>query len=171
MGKSFASDISDSFAIGSGLEGTESDFVGQFELDLNRKFKWTTRVRYDEKDNDFRRIDSGFSYNSKWLSTNWRYFRLDASASELLDNPGAPQEGINGSARLRLTDRWGLSYRASRDIDAGVTQVQSLGLAYQDDCTLIELLYTQNNFASDNNRGSDGIGIRVSLLTLGEFGG
>ena len=171
LGKSFASDISDSFAIGSGLEGTESDFVGQFELDLNRKFKWTTRVRYDEKDNDFRRIDSGFSYNSKWLSTNWRYFRLDASASELLDNPGAPQEGINGSARLRLTDRWGLSYRASRDIDAGVTQVQSLGLAYQDDCTLIELLYTQNNFASDNNRGSDGIGIRVSLLTLGEFGG
>jgi len=170
IGKSFASSISDSFAIGSGLEGTESDYVGQLEIDLNRKFKWTTRVRYDDDDNKFRRIDTGFRYNSKWLSTDWRYFKLDSAASQLLTNPGAPQEAVRGGLRLRLADNWSLSYRASRDLDAGITQVQSLGLAFRDDCTFVEIFYNRNNFSSDINRGSDGIGIRVSLLTLGEFG-
>ncbi len=170
LGKSFASDIDDSFSIGSGLEGKTSDYVGQFELDLNRKFKWTTRVRYDDNDNKFRRIDTGFSYNSKWLSTDWRYYKLDSAARQLIDNPNAPPEAINGGLRLRLSDRWSVSYQASRDLGAKVTQFQSLGLAFQDDCTLVELLYTKNDFTSDVIRGSDGIGIRVSLLTLGEFG-
>lgn len=170
LGKSFASDIDDSFSIGSGLEGNTSDYVGQFELDLNRRFKWTTRVRYDDNDNKFRRIDTGFRYNSKWLSTDWRYYKLDSAARQLIDNPSAPPEAINGGLRLRLTDRWSMSYRASRDLDAKVTRNQSLGLAFQDDCTLVELLYTKNDFNSDVIRGSDGIGIRVSLLTLGEFG-
>lgn len=170
LGKSFASDIDDNFAIGSGLEGNSSDFVGQFELDLNNKFKWTTRVRYDDNDSTFRRIDTGFSYRSKLFSTDWRYFKLDSAVNDFLDDPTAPPEAITGGVKLRLNDRWSLAYRASRDLDLGETQVQSLGLAYQDDCTLIELLYTRNSFSNDITRGADGLGIRVSLLTLGELG-
>jgi len=171
LGKSFASNIDESFAQGSGLEGNNSDYVGQFEFDLNRKFTWTTRVRFDENDNKFRRIDTGFNYNSKWLSTDWRYYKLDLTTRQLLDNPNAPSEAINGNVKLRLTDRWSLSYNASRDLDAKVTRNEGIGLAFQDDCTLVELLYTRRNFDSDVIRDSDGFGIRVSLLTLGDFGG
>ena len=171
LGRSFARNIDDSFAIGSGLEGENSDYVGQFELDLNRKFKWTTRVRYDQNDNKFRRIDTGFNYNSKWLSTNWRYFKLDPATRQLIDNPTAPPEAINGYTRLRLSDRWSIGYNISRDLDAKLTQWQRVGLTFQDDCTLLELYYTRNNFGSDAIRDSDGFGIRVSLLTLGDFGG
>ncbi len=171
VGKSFGTNLNDSFAVGSGLEDDNSDLVGQFEFDINRKFIWTTRLRYDDNADIFRRIDSGFSYRSKWLSTNWRYFRLDPATSELLANPTAPPEAINGNVRLRLNDRWSISYNASRDLDANVTRNEGIGLAFQDDCTLVEFLYTRNNFDGDAIRDTDGFGIRVSLLTLGEFGG
>ncbi len=169
LGKSFASNIDDNFAIGSGLDGNNSDFVGQFELDINNKFKWTSRVRYDDDDSTFSRIDTGFTYRSKLLSTDWRYFRLASNVNDFIDDPTAPPEAVTGGVKLHLTDNWSLSYRASRDLDLGETQVQSLGLAFQDDCTLVELLYTKNSFSNDLTRGADGIGIRVSLLTLGEL--
>ena len=72
---------------------------------------------------------------------------------------------------MRLTDAWSLSYGATRDLDAGVTQNQRLGLAFRDDCTEVEFFFTQRNFDSDVIRDSSGFGIRLSLLTLGEFGG
>ena len=172
LGKSFASGTTDdSFGIGSGLEGDESDLVAQLEVDWNRKFKWTSRLRFDDDDDAFRRIDTGFSYNSKRLFTRWRYFRLDPATSLFQDDPAAPPESIRGFTRLRLTDAWSLSYGATRDLDAGVTQNQRLGLAFRDDCTEVEFFFTQRNFDSDVIRDSSGFGIRLSLLTLGEFGG
>lgn len=169
LGKSFASNTDEDFAVGSGLNGGNSDFVGQFELDINNKFKWTSRVRYDDDDSTFRRIDTGFTYRGKRISTDWRYFKLDSEVNDFIDDPTAPPEAITGGVRLKLTDNWSLAYRASRDLDLGETQVQSLGLTFQDDCTLVELLYTQNNFSNAITRGSDGLGIRISLLSLGEL--
>ena len=171
LGKSFASNTDDDFAVGSGLEGSDSDFVGQFEIDLNNKFKWTSRVRYDDEDDSFRRIDTGFSYRNKWLYTDWRYFRLDPATSQFQDNPDAPPEAIRGFTRLKLTDQWSLSYSASRDLDANITQRQRAGLMFQDDCTQVEFFFTRNNFDNNAIRDSNGFGIRLSLLTLGEFGG
>ena len=171
LGKSFTSNTNNDFAVGSGLEGNESDFVGQLEIDLNRKFKWTSRVRYDDQDDSFRRIDTGFSYRNKWLYTDWRYFRLDSATSQFQDNPDAPPEAIRGFTRLKLTDQWSLSYSASRDLDANITQRQRAGLMFQDDCTQVEFFFTRNNFDNNVIRDSNGFGIRLSLLTLGEFGG
>ena len=104
------------------------------------------------------------------FSTDWRYFRLDSEVNDFIDDPTAPPEAITGGVRVNLTDNWSLAYRASRDLDLGETQVQSLGLAFRDDCTLVELLYTKNSFSNDITRSADGLGIRISLLTLGELG-
>jgi len=50
---------------------------------------------------------------------------------------------------------------------------QRFSLKFNDDCTLIEVFYAKNNFNSKsfNNvtRNTSGIGIRVSLLTLGSM--
>ena len=98
-------------------------------------------------------------------------FRLDPATSDFQDDPAAPPESIRGFTRLRLTDSWSLSYSATRDLDENVTRNQKLGLGFRDDCTEVELFFTRRNFDSDVIRDSTGFGIRLSLLTLGEFGG
>jgi len=169
VGQSYVDDRNVDFALGSGLAGDKSDIVGLFELDIANKFSWTTRLRYDDDNDAFRRIDTGFTYRNKRLSTRWRYFRLDTATRALQDDPLAPPEAISGNVRLKLNDKWSVRYRANRDLDRDITRRQALGLVFQDDCTEVEFLYTKNNFDSDVIRDNTGFGIRVSLLTLGDF--
>jgi len=169
VGQSYVESQDVNYALGSGLFGDKSDLVGLFELDINDKFSWTTRLRYDDDDSKFRRIDTGFQYHTERLSTGWRYYRLDTATRALQNDPLAPPEEISGNVRLKLNDKWSVRYQANRDLDRKVTRRQELGLMFQDDCTLVEFVYNRNNFDSDVIRDNSGFGIRVSLLTLGDF--
>ncbi len=169
LGQSFSRNTDVNYALGSGLAGNKSDFVGLFELDLNNQLSWSTRVRYDDDDNKFRRIDTGVSYTTDRIRAQARYYKLDTVTRLLSLDPNAPPEEISGRVKLKLTDKWSVRYAANHDLDANLTRRQELGLIFQDDCTLIEFVYNRNNFDSDVIRDSTGFGIRISLLTLGDF--
>jgi len=168
-GQSYASGFDDDFGLGTGLAGGTSDIVGQFELYLGRNLSWSTRIRYDDDDSRFRRIDTSFGYTHDRFNANLRYYKLDSAARQLLTNPNAPPEEISGSFGLKLTENWSTRYSLFRDIDRDATRRQALSLIYDDDCTRIEFIYDRNR----NNLGvvgnSEGFGVRVSLLTLGDF--
>lgn len=159
------------FLIGSGLEGKQSDIVGEASFTLGRTLSSQTRVRYNEDTKNLTRIDSTVNLRTKWVQLRGRYYRLNSANRQLIETPGAPPEELSGVVRLRLTDNWSTSYTAIRDLDANVTRTSILGLRYKDDCTSIELRYTQNQFNNDAVLDQNGFGLRVSLLTLGEFGG
>ncbi len=169
VGQSYIDSQDVNFSETSGLGESKSDIVGLFELDINNRFSWTTRLRYDDDDNAFRRIDTGFNFRSDRLSTGWRYYRIDSATRLGSIDPDAPPEEISGNVRLKLSDKWSVRYQANRDLDRDVTRRQELGLIFQDDCTLVEFVYNRNNFDSDVIRDNSGFGIRVSLLTLGDF--
>lgn len=192
LGQSYTSDVDDVFEIESGIVGSDtvidaitglettqtvdkSDVVGQFELSLAKNFLFDTRIRYDDDENEFRRLDTGFRYSGSRISTNLRYYKIDkaiaTSLSDLLTQEPAPAEEITGSIGLKIDKNWGLKYSATRDLDQDITRRQSFGLSFNDECTKIELLYSRYDFADDIVRDSDSIGIRVSLKTLGQFGG
>ncbi len=158
------------FLLGSGLEGKQSDIVGEARVTLGKTLSSRTRVRYNEDTKNFTRIDSTLNLRTKWVQARGRYFKLNSASRQLIDTPDAPPEEISGSVRVRINDNWSTSYRASRDLDRKVTRVSAIGLRYQDDCARIELIYTQNRFNNDAIRDRSGIGIKVSLLTLGDFG-
>ena len=158
------------FRVGSGLAGRESDIVGEASLKLGRFITSQTKLRYDQDTNDFTRIDSSLGMRSKWVDTSARYYRLSNNAGALITTIGAPQEELTGSVRVKLNKNWSTSYGLTRDLDADRTRRQTLGLRYQDDCMLLELLYRKSQFNNDAIRNISGLGIRVSLLTLGEFG-
>jgi len=182
VGQSYISSRDVDFALGSGLSESKSDVVGLFELDINDKFSWTTRLRYDDDTNKFRRVDTGFSFRSKRFRTGWRYYRIDSATNDidpldlqaingnLIDfDPLAPPEEISGNVRVKLSDKWSVRYSANRDLDRDITRRQALGLIFEDDCTRVEFLYNRSNFDSDVIRDRTGFGIRLSLLTLGDF--
>lgn len=165
------SGVDGEYLIGSGLEGDRSDIVGEGSLTLGRVFSSQTKLRYNEESNELTRIDSTARLKSKWVEAQARYFRLNDASQLLVDTLDAPPEEIAGSVRLNVTKNWSTSYALSRDLDAKTTRRQSFGLRYRDDCTLIELLYTKSRFNNDAIRDNSGIGVRVSLLSLGDFGG
>ncbi len=181
VGQSFANSKGDTvpelstndggFLLGSGLEGNQSDIVGEASLDLGRVFSAKTKLRYNEGSNEFTRIDSTARLRTKWVEAGARYFHLDSDTSDRVDTIGAPPEEITGSVRLNLTKNWSTSYSATRDLDAGETQRQTFGIRYRDECTLIELLYNESSFNNDAIRSNSGLGVRISLLTLGDIGG
>jgi len=167
------------FELNSGLQEDKSDLVGLFELDLGKHFSTSTRVRYDEDDNKFRRLDTGFTYRDKRFNTRWRYYKIDSATPQPIPDPNdpnaidlsVPTQEISGSFGVRLFDNWSTRYTLNRDIDRNVNRRQTLALIYDDDCTRIEIMYRKK----DNGLGiigqSQGFGIRVSLLTLGDFKG
>ena len=159
------------FLLGSGLEGSQSDIVGEASLNLGKTFSSQTKLRYNEDTNSLTRIDSTARLRTKWVEGSARYFKLNSATRDLVDTVGAPPEEIQGRVRLNLSENWSTSYALTRDLDNDTTRRQSFGLRYRDDCTLIELLYTENSFGNDAIRDNSGIGVRVSLLTLGDFGG
>lgn len=168
VGRSYASGFDDSFAQGSGLEGGRSDYVGRFALAFNSKLQWTTDLRYDADDKDISRIDTSLNYRSRRFTLGSRYYRLDESSAQLIDNPDVPAEAIEGEAILSINRNWSLRYAANRDLDLNVTREQEIGLIFKDDCTLLEIFYERNNFGSDVIRDSDGFGVRLTLLPFAE---
>ena len=158
------------FLLGSGLEGDQSDIVGEASLNLGRVFRSQTKVRYNEDSKELTRIDSSALLRSKWVEAGARYFKLNSASRQLVDTIDAPPEELTGTVRLNFTKNWSASYAATRDLDLDTTRRQSFGLRFRDDCTLIELLYTENRFNNDAILDNSGLGIRISLLTLGDFG-
>ena len=155
LGQSFYGGSDAAFDINSGLQEDKSDLVGQFELQLGEHFTSTTRVRYDEEDSAFRRLDTGFTYTDSRFRANIRYYKVDSALvnSVLVANPDDPNdlglppptEEISGYVNVRLFDNWSTRYQMYRDIDRDIMRRQALSLIYDDDCTRIEFIYTKED--------------------------
>ena len=169
LGQSYAESFEDDFGLNTGINGDKSDIIGEAELSLNNKIKVMSRVRFDDDESEFRRIDTSLRYTGDRIKTNWRYYKINnqsATDSALLT---VPAEEISGAVTLKLFNNWSTRYSTYYDIDADVARRQELGLIFDDQCTRIELFYnrTRNNIGVVGER--EGFGIRLSLLTLGSF--
>jgi LPS-assembly protein len=169
-GRSYSDGVSNPFDNGSGLGGDNSEYIGLFDLDLGGFLSSTTLLRYDDDRKVLSRIDSNFTASTKYLSLSGRYYRLNAAANAGT-NFAAPQEELSGGVTLTPFGGWSLGYRAVRDLEKDVTRSQRAILGYKDDCTLIELFFEKRNLDNDLIRNDAQFGIRLTLATLGSFGG
>ena len=172
IGRSYAENSENDFSEGSGLSNKKSDIVSNLELDINKNLSIVTRVRYDDNENKLRRLDSSLNYRSKYINTNLRYYRLNSSINSNFNN-GAPNQEVNGDINIKISKNWSLGYSAARDIDLKIMRNQRFSVKFNDDCTLVEVFYAKNNFNSASftnvTRNTSGLGIRISLLTLGSM--
>ena len=172
IGRSYAENSENDFSEGSGLFNKKSDIVSNLELDINKNLSIVTRVRYDDNKNKLRRLDSSLNYRSKYINTNLRYYRLNSSINSNFNN-GAPNQEVNGDININISKNWSLGYSAARDIDLKIMRNQRFSVKFNDDCTLVEVFYAKNNFNSASftnvTRNTSGLGIRISLLTLGSM--
>jgi len=172
IGRSYAENSENDFFEGSGLSNKKSDIVSNLELDINKNLSIVTRVRYDDNQNKIRRLDSSLNYRSKYINTNLRYYRINSSINPNFNN-GAPNQEVKGNININISKNWSLGYSAARDIDLKIMRNQRFSVKFNDDCTLVEVFYAKNNFNSASftnvTRNTSGLGIRISLLTLGSM--
>lgn len=169
-GRSYSDGVTNPFDVGSGLSGKSSDYIAALDLNLGGFLRSNSWVRYDEDRGVLSRIDSTLTANTKYVSLSGRYYKLNEAPGTTIV-AGAPQEEISGGITIRPFGGWSVGYRAVRDLGRDVTRSQRASIGYRDDCTLVELYYEQREFENDLIRNDSEFGIRLTLATLGSFGG
>lgn len=164
------------FDVGSNLDGTVSDWVAGVSADFGNPLKIETRVRLDDDDLALNRIDARISTNIWRLRANARYYSISGDVT----SSGFSDEGIVFSSDFKITDNYYLLYSLNRDISGRANALgrtsdpadirQTVGLAYEDDCSRFEV-YFERSEAIDRTLGpEDSIKFRFALKTLGDFG-
>ena len=165
-GRRWRDDADEAFTKGSNLDGTVSDWVAGVSADFGQSLKFETRARFDSEDLGLNRIDAGVKSRFGRFTGEARYFKLKSSLSTV----GAAEEGIELSTKFRMTDHYYASYGQTTDLVAKRDLRQFVGISYEDDCSVFQILVTRSE-AIDRTLGpNDSITFAFSLKSLGNFG-
>ncbi|WP_272991040.1 LPS-assembly protein LptD [Hyphomonas adhaerens] len=150
----------------SNLDGTTSDWVAAATADFGRALRIDTRVRLDDDGMQLNRIDTRLTTQAKRWRATGQYYKI----SERLNPGGREDEGIYLSGEFRVTDRYSILFGQLRDISDNLNVQRDIGIAYEDECSRLELVYSRTELQDRTQGPSENIQIRFSLKTLGQFG-
>ena len=165
-GRRWRDEADPAFGRGSNLDGTVSDWVGGVSADFGRKLRLETRARFDNDDFGLSRIDAGAKTALGRLSGSVRYFKLDSDLSSL----GTPEEGVAFNAKVRLTENYFVQLGQTTDLIEQRDLRQSIGISYEDDCSVFQIMFTRSETIDRTLGQNDSIMFAFSLKSLGTFG-
>ena len=166
VGKRWRSRADDAFDVASNLDGTSSDWVAETSLDLGNWLQLASRVRLDDEDFALNRLDLRASASLKRFRAVGQYYKIDQRISPL----GQPDEGIYVTGEVQVTDSYAVIFGQLRDIANDLDARQEIGIAYTDDCSRFELIYSRNELTDRTIGPSENIQFRFTLKSLGNFG-
>lgn len=166
VGRRWRSRDDDTFDVASNLDGKSSDWVASADLEFGTALKLSSRVRLDDKDFDLNRLDLRASTSLKRFRGVVQYYRIDPQISPL----GRADEGIYLQGEVQVTDSYSLIFGQLRDIADDLDARQEIGIAYSDDCSRFELIYSRSELVDRTLGPSDNIQFRFTLKSLGNFG-
>lgn len=166
FGRRWRSRADPSFDVASNLDGTSSDWVAVASASLGRPFRVDTRLRLDDEGLNLNRLDMRVSANFERFRAIGQYYKIDPRISPL----GNPDEGIYLRGEAQVTDRLSFIFGQLRDVDAKLNALQELGIAYSDDCSRFELVYSRSELRDRTLGPSENLSFRFTLKSIGAFG-
>jgi len=182
IGRSFHSDVQPLFSPQSGLRNTASDWVTYATIQPFANLSLYNRARISRDSftvqreefgatAGFGRINGSISYN--YNTSGLAYVPVTSAASPTITYKAVvgKVEDMSISGSLQLARNWGLEAIASRDMRNRLFPTAQIGVFYQDDCLRIDVLYHHNETLrgyGERIGASDGIGVRVTVVTLGD---
>ena len=171
IGESFHLAGENSFAAGSGLEGTSSDLVGAVALQLNEHATLGYQARVEE---DLSRINVqeatlGLTFDQ--FSGSLSYADISAAA-----NYGRPDDArqIWADGTYRIDEVWSLFGGFRYDLEESRLMEQSVGVAFECDCMRAEIHYSMSRddeFGPNDNGTEHRIELGLELRTIGAISG
>lgn len=166
VGRRWRSRADDAFDVASNLDGKSSDWVATTSLELGRALKLSSRIRLDDKDFALNRLDLRASTSLSRFRAVGQYYKIDSSISPT----NQADEGIFVRGEVKVTESVSVLFGQLRDIANDVDARQEIGLAYSDDCSRFELIYSRNELRDRTLGPSENIQFRFTLKSLGNFG-
>ena len=166
LGESFHLAGENSFAVGSGLDGTSSDLVGAVALQFDEHVTLGYQARVEE---DLSRInvqEAALGLTLDRISGSVSY--ADIARSAAYGRPVAEQQ-VWGDTSYALSEAWRLFGSFRYDIEDSHFMERTIGIAFDCDCMNAQLSYTQDRQASGEIEHSVKLG--VELRTIGGVNG
>ncbi|NKM00917.1 LPS assembly protein LptD [Rhizobium leguminosarum] len=150
----------------SGLETDRSDYVGLGGVETPYGVSVAASYRLDEKDFEFRRGDLTTAYQNDTFATQVTYTHLSAQPAYGF---AEDNDEIQTNSSVKFKDYWSIFGGIAWDLNNDVISRRTIGLSYEDECTIFTIAYTDSR-DSDDESGSDWtIGARLTFRTLGDI--
>jgi LPS-assembly protein len=161
-----------SFAVGgptntglnSGLDTNLSDYVGRLSYQPNSTFTFASQFRFDQADFSLQRTELLATAKFDRWSTSMLYGNYAAQpALGFL----TAREGVQGSAKVKVTPNWEVFGSTMYDLQAQVVSSASIGVGYIDDCLILAVNYIREYAYNSNSTYNEAVMFQLSLRTIG----
>ena len=163
LGRVLRDDDLNQFGAGTGLTGTESDYVSAINVSFNNKFNFVNRTLFDDDftvgknemqlDMDFNRVSAQASY--VWLEQD-----VVAGASDRTHEAAL-------AVQYRHDDYWSFSGKWRQNLETGNSTSGEFGVRYENECVAVNLSYSLQFEGSGIVRPTRELGLTVELAGLG----
>jgi LPS-assembly protein len=169
VGRSFRSEFDPLIPSRTGLQSKSSDWIVAATVTPIRGITAFARTRLDSDTQEIRRLETGIDAFTSRGYASVRYLKDE------LDTNGNRQENFEARGELKLTKHWSVTTFGQRDMVADVWRRRDLGVAYQDDCIRIDVIYQQQDRYASTATGlrlqpDHTIVFSLSFATLGAAG-
>ena len=158
---------SSAFSKASGLDGNFSDVVGGLTVAYPPWLSISYRTLIDQEEIRFQSNEVLFrgGVNALQLVGSYSFFR-EPAGSEV-----SGREEVAATVLSQLTRFWRGQAFTTYDLaeDGGLLRV-GFGLAYEDECLIVDGTWTRSNFRDQDVEPSDSFFVRVALKTIGDLG-
>ncbi|MGO4354044.1 LPS-assembly protein LptD [Rhizobium sp. RAF36] len=150
----------------SGLETTRSDYVGLAGIETPQGLALAASYRLDEKDLSLNRGDFTAGFQNDTFQSQLIYTHITAQPDYGLSSDA---DEIQTKASVKFKDYWSIFGGIAWDLNNDVISKKSIGLSYEDECTIFTIAYTDKRDISDESASDWTIGARLTFRTLGDI--
>lgn len=150
----------------SGLETSNSDYVGLFGITSPEGLSASLSGRFDERTFELRRAEAKAAYATTPLTLSAKYAFIQ---KQPLYGFNEDRRELTLGASARLHENWRVFGSGTYDFESAVLVKDGLGFAYDDECFsyLMTVSETRDTLTKEVSRN---IGFNLSFRTLGDFG-
>ena len=166
FGESFHVAGENSFAVGSGLDGTSSDLVGALALQMNENvtFGYQARVEEDLSRINVQEASLGLTFDRISGSLSYADVAAAANYGRRFD-----EQQVWGDSKYKLGEAWSLIGGFRYDIEGNHFMEKTVGVMFECDCMNAQLSYSQDR--ADDGGTEHRLELGVELRTLGGVDG
>ncbi len=151
----------------SGLEDDVSDYVGSATIDSGRGYFLTARGRFDSATFDVNQAQVTATGKMGDVTASASYLYLREQPAIASTNSGTPTDTISGRASWQFTETWRLFGSIAWDFAEKQMAGNSIGLAYDDECTTFSIAYSEITQDYTDLQTSKSLIVSLQLRTLG----
>jgi LPS-assembly protein len=150
----------------SGLETSRSDYVGLGGIETPQGLALAASYRLDEKNLSLRRGDLTLGFQTDTWQSQLLYTHIAAQPEYgfATDN-----DEIQSKATIKFKDYWSIFGGIAWDLNNDVISKKTLGISYEDECTIFSIAYTDKRDISDESASDWSIGAKLTFRTLGDI--